>query len=90
MLDAGLIDEVRGLLAAGCSPASSAMTSIGYREAVAHLRGELSLEQALQAMQRSTRRFAKRQLTWFRADPTIRWLDGETAELDDLLAAAAP
>jgi len=89
MLDAGLIDEVRGLLAAGCSPASAAMTSIGYREAVAHLRGEISLEQAVQAMQRSTRRFAKRQMTWFRPDPTIRWLDGEHAELDDLLAAAA-
>lgn len=79
MLAAGLVDEVRALLAAGHSPALPALRSIGYREVIAHLAGEVDLAGARAAMARATRRFAKRQMTWFRADPTIRWLDAATA-----------
>jgi tRNA dimethylallyltransferase len=51
------------------------MRSIGYKEAAAFLCGELSLEEALILIKRDTRRYAKRQLTWFRADPDILWFD---------------
>jgi tRNA dimethylallyltransferase len=74
MLAAGLLDEIRALWARGHSAELPALRSIGYRELGAHLRGELDLAAALAAMQRATRRLAKRQLSWFRADPSIEWL----------------
>ena len=79
MLDGGLLDEIRRLWARGYGPELPALRSIGYRELGAHLRGERGLDDALAAMQRATRQFAKRQLTWFRADPTIEWLPADTA-----------
>ncbi len=74
MLDAGLLDEIRALWTRGYSPDLPALRSIGYRELGAHLRGEVDLATALAAMQRATRRLAKRQLTWFRADASVSWL----------------
>ncbi|MDR5696536.1 MAG: tRNA (adenosine(37)-N6)-dimethylallyltransferase MiaA [Armatimonadota bacterium] len=71
---AGLVDEVRALLGAGVDPALPAMQGLGYKEIVAHLRGEVGLDDAIRALRRNTRRYAKRQLTWFRADPRIRWI----------------
>ena len=79
MLAAGLLDEVRALWARGYGPELPALRSIGYREIGAHLRGEVDLATALAAMQRATRQFAKRQLTWFRADPTVQWVAADTA-----------
>ena len=92
MLDHGLLDEVRGLWARGYVPRLAPLQSTGYREAGAHLRGECDLDAALAAMQRTTRRFAKRQRTWFRADPLVEWIDAESVSLDDVVrrAAAAP
>lgn len=66
MIRAGLVDEVRALLDAGVPADAPAMTATGYREIVAHLRGELSLEEAVARIQRATRQYARRQLTWFR------------------------
>ncbi|MGD9765161.1 MAG: tRNA (adenosine(37)-N6)-dimethylallyltransferase MiaA [Candidatus Binatia bacterium] len=74
MLAAGLLDEIRALWARGYAPELPALRSIGYRELGAYLRGECDRASALSAMQRATRRLAKRQLTWFRADPTVEWL----------------
>jgi tRNA dimethylallyltransferase len=73
MLAAGLLDEIRALWAAGYGPELPALRSIGYRQLGAHLRGEVDRPTALAAMQRATRQFAKRQLTWFRADPAVAW-----------------
>jgi len=74
MLAAGLLGEIRALWAAGYGPELPALRSIGYRQLGAHLRGEVDEPTALAAMQRATRQFAKRQLTWFRADPTVAWM----------------
>jgi tRNA dimethylallyltransferase len=92
MLADGLLDEVRGLWTRGYGPQLWPLQSIGYREVGAHLRGECDLAGALAAMQRATRRFAKRQRTWFRADPQVEWLDAATLSLDEMAqrVAAAP
>ena len=75
MLANGLLDEVRDLLADGFARNLKPMCSIGYKEAVAHLRGELSYEEAARLIKRDTRRYAKRQLTWFRADSDVLWFE---------------
>ena len=75
MLAAGFLDEVRRLLADGHGVRLARLRSLGYREFIAHIRGECSYEQAVETMKRNTRRFAKRQLSWFRADARIHWLD---------------
>jgi tRNA dimethylallyltransferase len=75
MLTAGLIEETELLLAAGYSADLKSLQTIGYREAVRLLRGEISREQALAELQLATRRYAKRQLTWFRADAEMIWVD---------------
>lgn len=82
MLGEGLLDEVRGLLARGCSAALKPMQSLGYRHMTAFLAGEMSLDLAVAAMKQDTRRFARRQLIWFRGDARVRWVmaDGEPAE----------
>ncbi|MCC6486045.1 MAG: tRNA (adenosine(37)-N6)-dimethylallyltransferase MiaA [Candidatus Hydrogenedentes bacterium] len=74
MLDSGFIEEVKALLDAGHGPALERLRSLGYREFASYLRGEKSLQEARDAMIMLTRRYAKRQLTWFRADPRIHWL----------------
>ncbi|MDT8441023.1 MAG: tRNA (adenosine(37)-N6)-dimethylallyltransferase MiaA [Desulfuromonadales bacterium] len=75
MFAEGLLDETRRLLAAGYDPASTALRTIGYRQAVAVLRAEMTEAEALDDLQRATRRYAKQQLTWFRRDKSIIWLD---------------
>ncbi|HET9949898.1 MAG TPA: tRNA (adenosine(37)-N6)-dimethylallyltransferase MiaA [Longimicrobiales bacterium] len=66
MIERGLVEEVRGLLAAGYGPDAPGMTGTGYREIAAHLRGERTLEEAVEDIRRATRQYARRQLTWFR------------------------
>ena len=89
MLAAGWLDEVRGLLDAGYGPELPSMSGLGYREMVAHIRGQLSLTDAADAAKRSTRRFARRQRAWFKpADGRIRWFDAAT-QTDDALSYAA-
>jgi tRNA dimethylallyltransferase len=73
MIDKGLVDEVKGLLAMGCSPRSKSMQSIGYRHMVDFIKGDRSWEETIRTLKRDTRRYAKRQLTWFRADPDVIW-----------------
>lgn len=75
MIRSGLVDEVRGLLERGLRDALTAAQAIGYKEIVPVIEGESSLDAALAAIQQASRRYAKRQLTWFRADPRIRWVD---------------
>lgn len=75
MLATGLVEEVQCLLAGGYSKELNAMRSLGYKEIAAYLSGEISFEKAVELLKRNTRRFAKRQLTWFRRDTRIKWLD---------------
>ena len=75
MLASGLLEEVRSLLAAGYGRDIKPLRSIGYKEAVAHLAGEISAEEAVRLIKRNTRHYAKRQLTWFKADPDILWFE---------------
>ncbi len=71
----GLLEEVERLLAAGLSEDFPAMRGLGYRQLIPHLKGLQSLDEAVSILKRDTRRFAKRQMTWFRADKNIHWLD---------------
>lgn len=87
MLAAGWLEEVRGLVAAGLPSAAKPFEFIGYRELREHLEGRLTLSQALKAIQQATRRYAKRQITWFRKEPGVRWLAGFGD--DPAIAAAA-
>lgn len=73
---AGLVEEVRRLLDAGVPPASSALGAHGYRRVVEHLRGERSLEDAIEQTKLDVRHYAKRQLTWFRREPGVEWVEG--------------
>jgi tRNA dimethylallyltransferase len=75
MVNEGLLDEVRRLLDAGHAPGLRSLQTVGYREAVDHLSGRISREEMIALIQMNTRRFAKRQMTWFRAEPDIRWFD---------------
>ena len=86
MLAQGLETEVRALLEKGIGPKTTAMQAIGYKEMAAALRGECSLEQAVEQIKQSSRRYAKRQLTWFRRNEAIHWLYVD--ETADLTAAA--
>ncbi len=79
MIAAGLVDEVRALLAHGYNPDRPPLSTIGYREAAVFVRGEIELEKAVEAAKRESRRLAKRQLTWFRSEPEIVWVEGEQA-----------
>ncbi len=74
MVAQGWVDEVSGLLARGIEPAAAAFQAIGYRQMVRHVAGEWSLEQTIADISTATRRYAKRQLTWFRKEAGIRWL----------------
>ena len=77
MVAQGLVEEVRGLLDRGYRLDLKPLRSVGYRHVGLYLGGEMSLDDALALMQRDTRRLAKRQLTWFRADKEIRWFHPE-------------
>ena len=74
MLEMGLIDEIRALLASGIPPRCTAMQAIGYKEFVAALNGECTMEEAADQVRMFSRRYAKRQLTWFRRNKDIHWL----------------
>jgi tRNA dimethylallyltransferase len=87
MLEAGLVQEVESLLRKGFSPSCKALQTIGYREIIQFIHGNLSLEEAVKLIQRDTRRYAKRQLTWFNKVKSIIWLDsfGEFAKVLKLI-----
>lgn len=88
MLAAGFLDEVRALRARGVPDAAPAWNAVGYRELRAHLDGAMGLADATAALVRATTRFARRQRTWFRAEPDVVWRD-PVAERARLLDEAA-
>ncbi len=75
MFAEGLVDEVKGLLGKGYSKALNSMQALGYKETIAHLEEKLSLQEASELIKKGTRNFAKRQLTWFRRFPDVKWID---------------
>ena len=75
MIARGLVEEVRRLIGSGYRVDRPPLSSIGYREIGAWLAGQMTMEEAVEKAKRESRRFAKRQMTWFRADPEVRWLD---------------
>lgn len=91
MLEAGLEEEVRSLLDRGLDSEYISMKGIGYKEMIAFIKGECSRETAAEQIRQSTRRFAKRQLTWFRRFPEMIWYDvtdGLDAAVDDMARRA--
>ncbi len=89
MLDMGLIAEIQGLLAAGIPPKCTAMQAIGYKEFVAALKGECTIGEAADQVRQASRRYAKRQLTWFRRNRKIHWLTREEGQSGGEILAAA-
>ncbi len=75
MLEKGLIDEVKALQAEGLNRNYISMQGLGYKEILAYLEGEISLEEAVYILKRDTRHFAKRQITWFKREKDVKWLD---------------
>ena len=90
MLDAGFADEVRSLAGSELDPDAPAWGAVGYREMREHVLGKTTVEEALAAVVRATRRFAKRQRTWFRTEPGVSWWHPEQdrAQIDAAVAAA--
>ncbi|HUV50791.1 MAG TPA: tRNA (adenosine(37)-N6)-dimethylallyltransferase MiaA [Anaerolineae bacterium] len=83
MIDAGLVDEVKWLLDKGYSENLKSMQSIGYRHITDYIKGRLSWDEALSTLKRDTRRYAKRQMTWFKADSRVAWKKPE--QLEDII-----
>jgi len=71
----GLIEETAHLLSSGFSPQLPSMRGLGYKQMIRYLQGEQTREEAIATLKRDTRHYAKRQMTWFRADPKIEWID---------------
>ena len=89
MLEQGLISEIESLLREGVPEDATAMQAIGYKEFVDALRGRNSMDTAIALVQQSSRKYAKRQLTWFRRNPNIHWLRREETEGTEQILAKA-
>jgi tRNA dimethylallyltransferase len=84
-VERGLVAETQSALAAGVPPTAPVMTGIGYAEALAHIRGELTVAELPVAMARSNRRYARRQLRWWRHDDRVRWFEVDPHPLPGIL-----
>lgn len=83
MLEAGLVEEVKTLKEMGCDRTLVSMQGLGYKEILSYLDGEISLEEAVYLIKRDTRHFAKRQLTWFRREQDVIWVNKEEFGYDE-------
>ena len=89
MLEMGLVEEIKELLALGIPPKCTAMQAIGYKEFVSALEGQGTIGKAADLVRQSSRRYAKRQLTWFRRNPAMNWLVRDTDRgFEEILADA--
>ena len=85
MIEAGFVEEVKNILEKGYDKNLNSLNTVGYKEIVQHLEGEISLERTIELIKRNTRHYAKRQLTWFRKDERIHWFDiNNISELDQI------
>lgn len=85
MIESGLVDEVRHLLDEGFRDGLTAPQAIGYKEIVAYLENDITLDEAIAQVKQATRRYAKRQLSWLRRDPEIIWLHADEGITDTLV-----
>jgi len=85
MMEAGLVDEVSSLKAAGANVTMTSMQAIGYKEILSYLDGEISLERAAELIKLASRHLAKRQITWFKREADVNWLDADLYNEDELL-----
>lgn len=83
MMEEGLVEEVKRLKEKGCHKGQVSMQGLGYKEILSFLEGEISLEEAVYLIKRDTRHFAKRQLTWFRREKQVIWIDKNKFMYDD-------
>lgn len=83
MIEQGLVDEVKKLKEMGCHRGMVSMQGLGYKEILAYLDGEMTLEEAVYVLKRETRHFAKRQLTWFKRERDVIWLNKDTYAYDE-------
>lgn len=87
MMDRGLLDEVKKLSTEGYTKDMQSMKGIGYKELLEYLEGSVTLEKAVENIKQFSRNYAKRQLTWFRKDPRVTWVDKDQFKDDDAVAA---
>ena len=83
MMEEGLLEEVGKLQAEGCHEGMVSMQGLGYKEILAYLQGKCTLEEAVYILKRDTRHFAKRQLTWFRREREVCWIQKEDYAYDE-------
>ena len=89
MLERGLLEEIRGLLSSGVPEKATALQAIGYKEFIAALNGHGTIDEAAAQVRQSSRRYAKRQLTWFRRNPSIHWLTRTPEQgMEEIIAQA--
>jgi tRNA dimethylallyltransferase len=86
MIEAGLLEEVAKLEKEGYTTEMQSMKGIGYKELLQYLHGEVSKEKAIENIKQFSRNYAKRQLTWFRKDPRVKWVDKDSFSNDDEVA----
>jgi tRNA dimethylallyltransferase len=83
MINNGLIEEVEGLKARGYNADMQSMKGIGYKEILCYLDGKITLEEAIELIKKGSRNYAKRQLTWFRKDPRVKWINKDEFDSDN-------
>ena len=82
MIDNGLIEEIKYILNKGYSKTLNSLNTVGYKEIISYMEGEITQDRAVDLIKRNTRRYAKRQMTWFRGVERMHWFD--VASFDDL------
>ncbi len=85
MMRLGLVDEVKRLLSNGLTEGSTAMQALGYKEIYQALNGQISMDDAVDAIKQGSRHYAKRQLTWFRRDTRVHWIEAANKTLDEIV-----
>jgi tRNA dimethylallyltransferase len=84
MIEDGLVEETKKILSLGYDKNLNSLNTVGYKEVMEFISGEISLEKAIYLIKRNTRRFAKKQMTWFNKDKRILWIDGENKSAEEL------
>lgn len=86
MIESGLVDETKRVLDLGYSENLNSLNTVGYKETISYLKNDITLDRAIELIKRNTRRYAKRQMTWFRGDERIQWLEVSSQNNFSILA----